>query len=154
MQLFLLLAHSCQPSLPAKTYSCLPTPLRIKYKNPIKTYITMQGPVPTYQPPPYLIPVHRGSICSCGFVAVPQTNHAHLLGHLLLLLPGMFFIDLHRAGSLCHLDLSTTTTSSGLPCAHTSVWLLPPLHPYHICNVATFYFQGGSHQYLKLTFLF
>lgn len=58
------------------------------------------------------------------------------------------------SGSLCHSGLSTTTTSSGLPWAHKSVWLLPPLHPYHISNVAMFCFLHGSHQYLKLTFLF
>lgn len=35
--------------------------------------------------------------------------------------------DLHRVGSLCHLGLSSTTTSSGLPWAPKSLWFLPSL---------------------------
>ena len=73
----------------------IPITLRIKYKCLIKTYNTIQGLAPTYllasslpHPTPWRL------IGSCGLVSIPQTYHARLLGHLLLLLPGMFFTQI------------------------------------------------------------
>lgn len=61
--------------------------------------------------------------------------------------------DLQRVGSLCHSSPNSTITSSGLPWAPKSTWLLPPLRYCRRPHLTGFYLQRGSDHCLKLYFL-